>query len=121
MDVEDDVLLLLFDLLLFLLLELPLSFEFVLLLGLSLADTFNISALKLLDELLELSDAWPPPLLIFVGDDARELDCFKKLGDDDDDIDEVLVLLLVVDFFFEPFCEDCFGSTKLVEAILLEA
>lgn len=96
------------------------SFGFELLLGLSLADTFNISALKLLDELLELSETWPPPLLILVGDDAREVDCFEKLGDDDDDIDEVLVLLLVVDFFFEPFCEDCFESNELVEATLLE-
>lgn len=56
-----------------------------------------------------------------MGDDAREVDCFEKLGDDDDDIDEVLVLLLVVDFFFEPFWEDCFESAELVEAIMFEA
>lgn len=82
---------------------------------LSFADMFNKSALKLLDELLELSNGWFGGF----GDGACELDCFEKLGDDDDDIDEVLVLLLVIDFFFvePPFWVDCFGSFVLVEAM----
>lgn len=109
--------LLLFDLLLVLLLELVLSFELpVLMIAFSLVfDMFNISVLMLLDAVLEFSDVGFGNF----GDGVCELGCFDELGDDDDDIEEVLVLLPIVDFFlFEPFCDDCFRSLELVDAIL---
>lgn len=106
---------LLVDLLLLLLLELSFVLLLLLLLPPSPADTFRMSVLKLLDELLVF--VW----LVFGFTDCDwELADFEVNGGgcwiDDDDIDELPTPLFTLDFLcadlWEPFCDDddCFWS-----------